>query len=113
MSEVMKKPEPRTGLLIWLIVSQAMAVASLLIWLLVAVTSVMAFDSGQTREAWTFVIAVWSYPILPIVMAIGAWIAYLRRKNILAAILSGLTFAPPLLLYLGLWVGSAVWFLRH
>ncbi len=109
----MEKPEPRTGLLIWLIVSQVIAVASLLIWLLVAATSVMAFDSGQSRDAWTFVIAVWSYPVFPIAMAIGAWIAYLRRKNALAAILSGLTFAPPLLLYLGLWVGSAVWFLRQ
>ncbi len=113
MSEVIQKPEPRTGLLIWLIVSQVIVAASLLIWLLVAVTFVMAFDSGQSRDAWTFVIAVWSYPVFPIAMGIDAWMAYLRRKNVLAAILSGLTFAPQLLLYLGMWVGSAVWFLRQ
>ena len=33
-------------------------------WLLAAGLSVMAFDSGVTTEAWTFVIAVWSYPDL-------------------------------------------------
>jgi len=99
------------GLLIWLIVSQILAVASLLFWLLVAATSVMAFDSGQTPQAWAFVITVWSYPIFPIVMAIGAWIAYRRRKNILSAILSGLTFALPVLLYAGLSIFSLAGFL--
>ena len=99
------------GLLIWLIVSQILAVASLLFWLLVAATSVMAFDSGQTPQAWAFVITVWSYPIFPIAMAIGAWIAYARRKNILAAILSGLTFALPLLFFIFLWIFSLIGFI--
>ncbi|HUI87139.1 MAG TPA: hypothetical protein VLX61_00310 [Anaerolineales bacterium] len=103
--------KPRTGLLIWLIVSQVLAVASLLIWLVVAGLSVMAFDSGETSQAWAFVITVWSYPIFPIVMAIGAWIAYRRRKNILSAILSGLTFALPVLLYAGLSIFSLAGFL--
>jgi len=101
----------RRGLLIWLIVSQILAVASLLFWLLVAATSVMAFDSGQTPQAWAFVITVWSYPIFPIAMAIGAWIAYARRKNILSAILSGLTFVLPLLLFIFLWIFSLIGFI--
>jgi hypothetical protein len=33
-------------------------------------------------------------------MAIGAWGAFAFRKNRLAAVLTGLTFAPPVLLYL-------------
>ncbi len=106
-------PKPRTGLLIWLIVSQVLALGSLFIWLVVAVTSVMAFDSGATRQAWTLVIAVWSYPLFPIVLAVGAWIAFARRKNILAAVLSGLSFLPPFLLFLGLWLADAVWFLAR
>jgi hypothetical protein len=101
---------PRKGLLIWLIVSQVLAVASLLLWLVVAGVSVMAFDSGESVQAWAFVITVWSYPIFPILMAIGAWIAYARRKNRLSAILSGLTFALPLLFYVGLWIFSLIGF---
>lgn len=103
----------RTGLLVWMIVSQLLTVASLLIWLLVAGLSVMAFDSGVTAEAWTIVIAVWSYPIIPIVLVIAAWIAYARRKNKSAAILSGLSFAPPFLLYIVVFLANTFWFVTH
>jgi hypothetical protein len=48
----------------------------------------------------TFILVIWAYPLFPLVMAIGAWIAFACRKNRLAAILSGLTFAPPVLLVL-------------
>ena len=71
----------------------------------------MAFDSGESPQAWAIVITVWSYPIFPIVMAIGAWIAYARRKNILSAILSGLTFVLPFLLLILLWIVSLGGFL--
>jgi hypothetical protein len=64
------------------------------------------FDSGQSREAWTLVLAVWSYPLFPLLMAIGAWVASAFRKNRLAAVLTGLTFVPPVLLYLLLWITS-------
>jgi len=37
---------------------------------------------------------------MPLFMAIGAWVAFGFRKNQLAAALSGLTLAPPALLYL-------------
>jgi hypothetical protein len=70
------KPVSRRPVLIWLIVSQVLALASLVFWLVVAGLSVMAFDAGVTQEAWNFVIAVWSYLILPIGFAIAAWIAY-------------------------------------
>lgn len=105
MSESAEKSK-RTRLLVWLIVSQLLAVASLLIWALMAGLSVMVFDSGESRGAWTFVLAVWSYPIFPLVMAIAAWIAYAKRKNALAAVLSGLSFAPPVLFYIFLWAAS-------
>ena len=108
MSEITSQPK-RTGLLIWLIVSQLLAVASLFFWLLMAGLSVMAFDSGVTQEAWNVVIAVWLYPIFPLVMIIGAWIAYAKRKNRLAAILSGLSFIPPALLLLAMWIQTTLW----
>lgn len=107
-----EKPK-RTGLLIWMIVSQVLTVASLVIWLLVAGLSVMAFDAGVTDEAWTFVIAVWSYPLLPVILVIAAWIAYARRKNKSAAILSGLSFAPPFILFLVIFISNTFWSITH
>ena len=68
----------------------------------------MAFDTGESPEAWAFVLAVWAYPLFPLVMVIGAWIAFARRKNWLAAILSGLAFTPPVLLYLVMWIGDLI-----
>ena len=94
------KPATRRPILIWLIISQCLALASLVFWLLVAGLSVMAFDSGVTQEAWTFVIVVWSYPIWPIVFTIASWIAYARKKDKLAGILTTLTFLPMLVLIL-------------
>ena len=104
---------PRTGLVIWMIVSQILTVLSLVIWLFLAGISVMAFDSGVSAEAWTIVIAVWSYPIIPILLVIGAWIAFARRKNVLAAVLSGLSFAPPILLMILVFILNMAWFATH
>lgn len=59
----------------------------------------MAFDSGVSTQAWTFVIVVWSYPIWPIGFAIASWIAYARKKDRLAAILTTFTFLPMLILF--------------
>lgn len=91
-----------------MIVSQLLMLGSLVFWLGMAGLSVMAFDSGVTTEAWTFVLLVWAYPILPLIFAIAAWIAFAKRKNALAAILSGLTFAPIALLLLAMWIQNLI-----
>ena len=98
--EIEPKPASpsRKPILIWLILSQVLALGSLVFWLIMAGLSVMAFDAGVTTEAWTFVIAVWSYPIWPLGFAIAAWIAYARKKDRLAAVLTTLTFLPVLVL---------------
>ncbi len=109
MTEAAAPPKRRTGLLIWMIVSQLLAVGSLVIWVFVAGMSVMAFDSGDSRVAWAIVLSVWAYPLFPLLMAIGAWVAFAFRKNRLAAVLTGLTFAPPVLLFvlvsIASWIG--------
>jgi hypothetical protein len=105
VTEVTAQPRRRTGLLIWMVVSQLLAIGSLWFWVVVAGLSVMAFDSGDSDVAWAIVIAAWSYPLFPLTMAIGAWVAFAFRKNRLAAVLSGLTFAPPVLLYLLILIG--------
>lgn len=100
------KPSAQSPVLVWLIISQILAVASLFFWLLAAGLSVMAFDSGVSTEAWTFVIAVWSYPVWPLGFAIASWIAYARRKDRLAVVLTTFTFLPVLLLILAILVSN-------
>lgn len=96
------EPQPvsrsRKPILIWLILSQVLALLSLIVWLVIAGLAVMAFDSGVSTEAWTFVIAVWSYPIWPLGFAIAAWVAYARKKDKLAGVLTIFTFFPVLVL---------------
>lgn len=104
--EIESNPPSRSPVLIWLIVSQVLAAASLVIWLIVAGLSVMAFDSGVSAEAWTFVIAVWSYPVWPAGFAIASWIAYARRRDRLAGVLTTFTFLPVLLLILAMLVSN-------
>ncbi len=104
--EIDTKPVSRRPILIWLIVSQVLAVISLFFWLVMAGLSVMAFDSGVSTEAWTFVIIVWSYPIWPIGFAIASWIAYARKKDRLAAILTTFTFLPMLVLFAVIVIGN-------
>jgi hypothetical protein len=106
------KPSARRPVLIWLIISQVLAAFSLVFWLLMAGLSVMAFDSGVTSQAWTFVIVVWSYPLWPIAFAIVSWIAYARHKDRLAGILTTLTFLPILLLILAMIIGNLLFFLQ-
>ena len=104
MTEPAAPPKRRTGLLIWLIISQLLALGSLFLWVIVAGLSVMAFDEGGSPEAWAFVIAVWVYPLFPLLMAIGVWMAFAFRKDRLAAVLSGLSFVPPVLLFMIVWI---------
>lgn len=100
------KPASRTPILIWLIVSQLLALASLVVWLFMAGISVMAFDAGATREAWTFVIAVWAYPLWPIGFAIASWITYARKRYKLTGILTTFTFIPILALLIVIVAGN-------
>ena len=94
-----EKPQFRKALLIWMIVSQVLTVVTLVVWLVMAGLAVMAFDAGVTPQATTFVAVVWAYPIFPLILVSAAWIAFARRKNRLAGILSGLSFSLPVLAY--------------
>jgi len=102
----------RKPILIWLILSQVLALGSLIFWLLMAGLSVMAFDSGESPQAWAFVIAVWSYPIWPIVFTIASWIAYARKKDKVAGILTTFTFLPILILIAIIFIGNFMFSLR-
>jgi hypothetical protein len=96
--------------LAWMVATQLLALASLLPWLTVAGSSILAFDAPVSAEAVAprvFVGVVWSYPLLPLGCAAAAWLAYARRRYRRAAVLSAVPLLPalPLLAYL-LWVSS-------
>lgn len=98
------------GTLAWLAATQLLAAASLLPWLGVAGPSVAGFAAPREPGAlapWVFLGVVWSYPLLPVGCAAAAWIAYARRRNRRAALLSAASLVPalPLLAYL-FWVSS-------
>ena len=106
-----EKPKSRKPLLIWMIVSQVLTVGTLVVWLGMAGLSFMAFDAGVTPQATTFVNVVLAYPIFPLALVIAAWIAFARRKDRLAGILSGLSFSLPVVVYIVL--GAIVVFLSN
>jgi uncharacterized membrane protein len=103
------QPKPRIGLAIWLIVSQLLAVGSLFFWLIFAAWGLIAYGANDLSETPTFATGLWLYPIFPLVMAIAAWVAFAKRKNVLSATLSGLSFAPVALLIFAMWVQTMVW----
>ena len=103
------QPKRRVALAIWLIASQLLAVGSLFFWLIAAAFGIVAYGANELSETPTFVTGLWLYPIFPLVMAIAAWIAFAKRKNVLSAILSGLSFAPVALLILAMWVQTMIW----
>lgn len=82
------------GLLIWMIISQLFAVATIIWWLSAVLSPDMIFAGYLGGFLFIFLF----YPIYPIVMIIGAWISYSRQKNWLAAVLSGLSIAPNVVL---------------
>ena len=59
MTQVSAQPKRRTGLVIWLIVSQLLAVASLFLWIvMVGVSGMAAFADGASLGDWAIVLSV-------------------------------------------------------
>ena len=84
---------PRTGLLVWLVASQTIALGSLLPWLAVAGLAVLALDAPPANSGpWPALLvgSVLAWPLVPVACAVGAWMLYARRRSLPAAIVSGL-----------------------
>ena len=65
------------------------------------------FADGASRADWVVVISVCAYPLLPLTRAFSAWIAFVIRKNRLAAVLTGLTIVPPVVLIVAIILQAA------
>ncbi len=72
-------PRRSRGVMIFLIVATVLFGLSLLPAAMAVMMSPMAFDAGESREAWTFVLSVWAYPVLVILGLLMAWIFYTAR----------------------------------
>jgi hypothetical protein len=97
MEGVAKKPRwPWVTLL----ALQSLQVLSLVPWLLMAATSVMAFDapgSEKMWQPWAFVIAIWSYPLWLLLAAGGSWLLYAFFHRPTAAVILAAVFTLPML----------------
>jgi hypothetical protein len=94
MTEGIAQPK-RTGLLIWLIVSQLVTLITFVPWLYTLLVSGLFFAFSPYFPLFVLILF---FPAIPIAMVVGAWMAYKRGKNMRAAVLSGLAILPLLLL---------------
>lgn len=82
---------------VWLIVVYVLALLTVLAWPFVAFMSVFAFDapgSAQNPSIWATVIAVLSYPLLPLVGIPGSFFAFRRGHRRLAYLLAAVGAIP-------------------
>jgi hypothetical protein len=84
----------RWALVLWMLFTQLVGLGTLLFWLMTAGMSVMAFDSGVTPQAILFLVATLAYPLLPIGLGIGAWVAFANQSDMLAFILTSIILLP-------------------
>jgi hypothetical protein len=64
----------------------------------------MAFDapgSETNKIIWSFVVAIWSYPLWLLLVGVASWVLLLKfRRRVFAVVLSGVFSLPALLLLL-------------
>lgn len=93
--------------LVWLILGQAIAGLSLVLWLVIAIVTTIAVSAEGGAGAWIFGAIVWAYPVWPIGFSIAAWLHWRRGRASWAALLIGLACLPGVIL-LALVVVSAL-----
>ncbi len=102
-------PKSRWLLVTWLILSQLATVGTMFFWLFLVGMSIMIVAGDPGTPAYIMVGLLWAYPLFPLAMAIGAWIAFAKRRNTLSAILTSFTFLPLLCLYLFIYLANATY----
>ena len=103
----MMKTKPRWPVMVWLAISQLLAVGSLIPWLAYAYLSFWAISTGDS-STWEviFVSVTFAYPIVVIVCAILAWSLYRAHKDRQALIVTSLFLAGPIFYLVTIYVTS-------
>ncbi len=91
------KPGSRRGVLIWLVISQLLAVSSLVPWLGFAYYTYHLLLNGVTA-AWDAIFVGFTlvYPVIVIGSAILAWFFYRAHKDRLAVIVTSIFLVGPI-----------------
>jgi len=95
--DIRMKTNPRRPVMAWLVISQLLAVGSLIPWMAYAYLSFWAIRTGGS-STWEviFVSVTFAYPIVVIVCAILSWSLYRAHKDRQALIVTSLFFIGPL-----------------
>ena len=95
--DIRMKTNPRRPVMAWLVISQLLAVGSLIPWMAYAYLSFWAIrTSGSSTWEIIFVSVTFAYPIVVIVCAILSWLLYRAHKDRQALIVTSLFFIGPL-----------------
>ncbi|HEY5903946.1 MAG TPA: hypothetical protein VIU39_15445 [Anaerolineales bacterium] len=98
------RPPSRTALLIWMIFSQLMALASLYPLLYMAGVLLTRVIGGRLPDRWAFLLLSSPCPAVAIALSAAAWLAYGRRQDGRAARLAALSFGIPAVILFIMWV---------
>ena len=95
--DIRLKTKPRRPVMAWLVISQLLAVGSLIPWLAYAYLSFWAMrtDGSSTWEV-IFVSVTFAYPIVVVICAIQAWLLYHAHKDRQALLVTSFFLAWPL-----------------
>ena len=97
MIKTSDRPNRRIILLIWMVLSQLLLVATLFGWIFViGAAFVIASEAKTVTIYWIQAIVAGLYPVVPLTLVMGAWTAYSRYNNRMAAFLSGMSFILPI-----------------
>ena len=89
--------KPRRLVIIWLVISQLLAIGSLIPWLAYAIYAYMALSNGiSTIWEVLFISFTFAYPILAIACAVLAWRLYRAHKDRQALIVTSLFLVGPI-----------------
>jgi hypothetical protein len=89
----------------WLVIGYILSLLAIAAWPFVAFMSVFAFDapgSAQDPAVWTTVIAVLSYPLLPLVGVPASFFSYRGNHRTLGYILAAVGAVPLAIILLAL-----------
>jgi cytochrome bd-type quinol oxidase subunit 2 len=101
----------RKRALVWLIVSQLVALVSLVPWAILAGFTFVAMDPSTSDPVgvWVARIALWAYPLLPLACSVLAWKAYRHGSPGRAVKFTSVAFvAAVLVIAYVLWATSPV-----
>ena len=98
--------KPRWGVIVWLAISQLLAVGSLIPWLAYAILSYFAVVNNGGYSVWEviFVSVTFAYPVVVVVCAIRAWVLFRAHKDRQALIATSLFLIIPIFYFVTVFV---------